>query len=1262
MKIKLSLTLMAFALISFVQTGRAQYDIDPIYYYNFSPDSLAGFDEAAARASAISEQFLGAELKVRMYQLKRQYVDNKYGLTKPFVSNTNNYLNMHRPAAVPGCTNEDFEATAAGIITASNQVNGWVVTSGYNGNISSTSSSTMLPYYPGGLSGATSCNLLGCCPLPPQNSEIIDCSAAGGYTDATIGAQYPIYSVFGTGTVSGANAANPQIQGGLFGTKVLRLNDMLTGDYSVEKLSKTFAVTAQNALFQFAFISVFAPGHGCCDAGGFQIRLSNATTNSVIPCPNFSVSAPSSACTNTVPYTYLNVGSGSTYSPNINYGNIYHPWNVNSMDLSAYIGQNITIDVLVSDCTAGGHFGCIYFDAQCGPMTVVGNGQVFDAGSNVTVPTCGASGATICAANGLGPYSWAGPGLTAAQSVPAYSNQCITTTISAQYTLYMNPAGACAPIQRIVNSTVTPAPLLSAAAVQATCGAQTAIVTVTPSGSAANPSTIFWSPAYQSITTNSTQATYTLPAVNNTLIVTVTASDPLGCIVTATANVNPAPPIPTFTVTNATNSSSITCLYPSVNLIANSNYNYNGGSLDYFWASASSTLTTNNVNITIPGNYTVQAYDPITQCGTVQIVPIGVNTVQPSSALTNTYQNISCTSTVANVFSTVSPTINVTQNFLSPTGGTYVVGAFSATYTPGAIGEYTHFVVNDINGCATYKTFTVTSNQGFPVFSLVSPQNYTLGCGSKSFAVVQIVGGSATTGSNQIPNGGAVSYSVLNATSIPPSSTGTLSSISNYTLTSPGSYTVITRDNVNFCETKTPISILSNTFAPDRSAIVPQQILDCYVPEITLTGQSLTDNVSFTWLFPGSPGTLLSNTIQVLANFGSPSSSVIAVYTLEVMDNSSTCTSYSVITMNQNLYAPTAGITNGGVNALTCKTASITLTNNSSTKIPSTTGYPTGAPVVGFLWEGPTPQEPLSNSTTYLARTVGVYTLTAKDLNNGCTSQTTTTILDNIIYPNLNGANQFTLDCGDKSIVTLTVGTSGEPAGNFTYTWSAPASASITDVSSSTLKTNETGLYSVIVENKVNACANRMEMEVVNGTLTAAFAADKSFGYAPFTVNFTNNSTTSLDNENIKSTWNFGNGTAETYSFVSSTKTTYNQPGTYTVTLFVTKGSCNESTQNVIKVDVPSSLTVPNVFTPNGDGVNDLYFVKASNLKNISAVIFDRWGHKVYDLPEGGSNIEWDGTNLQGKECAEGTYFYVIKGTGNDGQTYEEKGTISLLR
>ncbi|MFN7910556.1 MAG: gliding motility-associated C-terminal domain-containing protein, partial [Bacteroidota bacterium] len=97
-------------------------------------------------------------------------------------------------------------------------------------------------------------------------------------------------------------------------------------------------------------------------------------------------------------------------------------------------------------------------------------------------------------------------------------------------------------------------------------------------------------------------------------------------------------------------------------------------------------------------------------------------------------------------------------------------------------------------------------------------------------------------------------------------------------------------------------------------------------------------------------------------------------------------------------------------------------------------------------------------------------------------------------------------------------------------------------------------------------------------------------------------------------------------------------------------------------VDIPSKLEVPNVFTPNGDNSNDVFFVKASNLTEITAVIFDRWGNKVYDVVSKTGNIAWDGKNFKGQECPSGTYFYVIKGSGKDGTEYEKKGNLSLFR
>jgi hypothetical protein len=298
MKLKLNTLLAVFVFLgaflnkSLAQDGRS---VNPYPFHLFDVDSLRGFDEEAARRSAISENFLGQEFKVRMFQLKRRYINDKYNLWRPISNQTNYNYYAAKGAALPGCVNEDFEAATAGTLTTSTAVTGWTVTRGTNN--------------PSTISGANSCNLLGCCTSGPQESAVF--VQPNGLTDPIIGAQYKIYSVFGTSAGNpAAETANPQISQGLFGDNFIRINSDALGTlaYSIEKLSKTFAVTANNALFQFAFITVFSTGHTCCDAGAFQIRLTNATTNSVIACPNFSASAPSSQCTATNSVEFLQTG------------------------------------------------------------------------------------------------------------------------------------------------------------------------------------------------------------------------------------------------------------------------------------------------------------------------------------------------------------------------------------------------------------------------------------------------------------------------------------------------------------------------------------------------------------------------------------------------------------------------------------------------------------------------------------------------------------------------------------------------------------------------------------------------------------------------------------------------------------------------------------------------------------------------------------------------------------------------------------------
>ncbi len=1229
---------------SFAQTNKTAQALPQFHTYVFTADSLAGFDETAARNSAISEGFLGEEFKVRMWQLKRLYVNTKYGIAPKLVKYKNSTYNSVKTMAVAACVNEDFEGSVAGQVTTANQINGWTISSGSN----------MSPY--------NSCN------LPPLTGAPTECelitAPATGYIDPVISGNYPIYSVFGTGANNGPTA-NPTIPN-MYGTNFIRINSSLN-NYSISKLSKTFLVTSSNALFQFAFISVFSTGHTCCDAGAFQIILTNATANTVIPCPNFTVSAPSTQCAQagTNLPQYYNAPAGTPYSGTGTL--VYNKWKVSSIDLTAYIGQSITIDVVASDCTASGHYGYVYFDAQCGPMTIIGNNQPFAAGTpSITLPTCGSSGATIVAPSGLGPYSWAGPGVGPPFTTPAYTNQTYTTNISGIYTLSMNPPGSCQPIIRVITVSITPAPQIVASVQQAPCGGTLAIASCTTAGSASVASTIVWSPTPVSINSSTTQATYTI----GTGPVTVTASDPLGCMASAVVNINSAPPIPTFSITNVTGSGSITCAHPTINYIATTSYTF--GSLTYTWVSLSGTATGSNVTFSNPAQYTVTATDPATGCSTFSVFSIGTDLTAPNLTVTPTVQNIICPASTPATFTanTTNTMTNCTFSWYSPfspgaatSNGTVSIQQFLAP------GVYTACVTNNINGCTTCKTLTINTLSGFPSYSVTSPQQFTIGCGTTSVTSINISNVNTYTSSTSPPTGGAVSYTLL-----PPSFSGTYTlnpttGPSVYTVNVPGQYTVVVHDNTNNCETHVAVSIISNTFAPQISAVAATPTLSCYTPKTILQGTSTNTNTSFSWAFNvPSTGQLPNDTISVFVK--SPvTATVVGTYTLSVTDNINKCKSTQTLTIYQNVAPPNASITPVGSPSITCTTPTINLTNASFTNA-ITAPFPHALNVAGYLWEGPSPQPTFSNSSTYIAYTPGIYTLTVQDNNNGCFAVATKTVVDNRIYPIVNnpvGPSPFILDCGPLATTNATIyPIMGGVTTGFTYSWTSVPTVSFGPLTTSMTTVNKPGEYHILVTNPANGCSTPGDVFVINGALNGDFNPSVTSGFAPLGVTFTNlsaSSSSTTPTASITSVWSFGNGTSSVTANVGiSPITNFANAGTYTVTMYVVKGTCMDTVQKVITVELPSKLEVPNVFTPNGDGSNDTFFLKVQNVSDIHMFIFDRWGNQVYESTSNTGNITWDGKTASGKDMPVGTYFYTLKASGKDGTEYEKKGNVSIYR
>jgi gliding motility-associated-like protein len=86
---------------------------------------------------------------------------------------------------------------------------------------------------------------------------------------------------------------------------------------------------------------------------------------------------------------------------------------------------------------------------------------------------------------------------------------------------------------------------------------------------------------------------------------------------------------------------------------------------------------------------------------------------------------------------------------------------------------------------------------------------------------------------------------------------------------------------------------------------------------------------------------------------------------------------------------------------------------------------------------------------------------------------------------------------------------------------------------------------------------------------------------------------------------------------------------------------------------------LPNVFTPNGDGINDSFNVLVADtaLRQLDLEIYDRWGRQVYKGP-----APWDGKGPDGKACSDGVYYYYAMGRFFADSYAPRKGCFQLLR
>jgi gliding motility-associated-like protein len=232
-------------------------------------------------------------------------------------------------------------------------LSGWVATSGYH------------PLY----------NSTGCCPFS--------------------GGAQAIMSGAGNDVCGGFPVVCP---GGNFS---LKLGDNQVGGRA-DRIEQTFLVTAANAYFTYKYAVVLQdPGHSPANQPKFEIEMFDQQGNP-IPCTYYSVTAGQ--------------GIPGFFNSTTCTGVIYKPWSSVSVDLTAYIGQNVTIRFTTYDCALGGHYAYAYIDGDC---------LSFPQTQPDTI--CVGQTKTLCAPSGFAAYQWSGVG------VNGNTNQCVTISNPGNY-------------------------------------------------------------------------------------------------------------------------------------------------------------------------------------------------------------------------------------------------------------------------------------------------------------------------------------------------------------------------------------------------------------------------------------------------------------------------------------------------------------------------------------------------------------------------------------------------------------------------------------------------------------------------------------------------------------------------------------------------------------------------------------------------------------------------------------------------------------
>jgi len=314
-----------------------------------------------------------------------------------------------------------------------------------------------------------------------------------------------------------------------------------------------------------------------------------------------------------------------------------------------------------------------------------------------------------------------------------------------------------------------------------------------------------------------------------------------------------------------------------------------------------------------------------------------------------------------------------------------------------------------------------------------------------------------------------------------------------------------------------------------------------------------------------------------------------------------------------------------------------------------------------FLWNlGPNTFYLLSNSqslTDVSFNTTGSQTITLQVDDSGCLSNVYSA--DVIIYDEPIADFSAEVIEGCAPVVVNFINNSTGPE-NLQYSWSF----GVGEVSNSELPKyiyEIPGLYDISLNvSTLNGCSNSLDRKKyikVNPVPEAGFKLSKFKTTITEPEVIISSFTEQNDSLQISFTINPGN------VVFNDDSVSYILPdtGLFYITQVIRNGyGCSDSTYKTIEVNTGYRIYVPNSFSPNNDGTNDLFTVYGEDIRQFKVTIFNRWGEQLYQSYD--KENGWDGTiRLTDRKVPQGVYLYVIEATDDLGFTHKLEGLVNVI-